>query len=210
MRDNDRKEPQYDGTYALLRQPYLSVYERRYHLSDGHSTSYYVTANTPPGLNLEDEELISRTSGVAVLAESEDGKRVLLNHEFRMAVNAYTYNLPMGLVGKDEDPVQAARRELVEETGLSIKRICAISPEMYINIGTTANRMQIIYCVAEGDLRASDREKEITRPFWATRKDLFRSLLPVHGRMFSSIGYAYAAMWASSPGTMELLWDSQY
>ena len=52
------------------------------------------------------------SAGVVVLREADDGWRVLL-------LRAYNYwDCPKGLVEAGEDPFQAARREVREETGI--------------------------------------------------------------------------------------------
>jgi ADP-ribose pyrophosphatase len=38
--------------------------------------------------------------------------------QFQPAVESFTWELPAGLVEHEEDPVEAGRRELLEETGL--------------------------------------------------------------------------------------------
>eukprot|EP00392_Amoebophrya_sp_AT5.2_P019179 g19921.t1 len=50
-------------------------------------------------------------------AESESDEKTLLVKQFRPAINAYTLELPAGLVDRGETPEQAALRELKEETG---------------------------------------------------------------------------------------------
>ena len=54
--------------------------------------------------------------GAAVLAFDERG-RVLLQREYRYPVGEAIWQLPAGLIDADETPLQAAKRELWEETG---------------------------------------------------------------------------------------------
>ncbi len=56
--------------------------------------------------------------GVAVLPVLEDGRIVLLRN-WRPAVDAWSWEVPKGFVEPGETPAEAARRELVEETGLA-------------------------------------------------------------------------------------------
>lgn len=55
--------------------------------------------------------------GVGIVALDESG-RLLLEREYRHAVEAVIWQLPGGLYGPEEDPLIAAQRELLEETGL--------------------------------------------------------------------------------------------
>lgn len=63
-----------------------------------------------------DYTLIHRfTDGVAALVI--DGDQVLLEREYRYPVDQVIWQLPGGLVDRDEDPLEAMQRELAEETG---------------------------------------------------------------------------------------------
>ena len=53
---------------------------------------------------------------VSTIATDPDG-RIVLVRQYRPAVEAYTIELPSGHVGPEETPENAAKRELLEETG---------------------------------------------------------------------------------------------
>lgn len=55
---------------------------------------------------------------VAILPIDVDGNTRLVGQS-RYTLDQYSWELPMGGAPKDEDPLDAARRELQEETGLS-------------------------------------------------------------------------------------------
>lgn len=61
---------------------------------------------------------ISRNPGyVAILAVDKDQKVYLVN-SYRYPIQKMVYELPMGFIDKNESPLEAAKRELKEETGL--------------------------------------------------------------------------------------------
>lgn len=61
-------------------------------------------------------EIVEHTPGAAVVAVDAGGQ-VLLVRQPRPAVMARVLELPAGLIDPDEEPIEAARRELREETG---------------------------------------------------------------------------------------------
>ncbi len=61
-------------------------------------------------------EIVEHPGAVAIIALDEAG-RVLLVKQYRHAVRAVTLEIPAGTLEPDEDPLEAAQRELREETG---------------------------------------------------------------------------------------------
>lgn len=74
-----------------------------------------LTIETPDHLTVH-RDLITHAPAVAMLALTDDNK-VLINREYRVAVNHEVYALPAGLINSGEDVPTAALRELREETG---------------------------------------------------------------------------------------------
>ena len=60
---------------------------------------------------------IVRHPGAAVIAPMPDDKTVLLERQFRYALGRHTWEFPAGKLEKDEPSLEAAKRELLEETG---------------------------------------------------------------------------------------------
>ncbi len=69
-----------------------------------------------PGDVVSYREIILHHGGAAILAINED-KKIFLVKQFRYAYNELLYEIPAGKLEKDEDPYDAAMRELEEETG---------------------------------------------------------------------------------------------
>ena len=70
-------------------------------------------------------EIIRHPGAVCVLPITEEGDVIFVN-QFRYALNKVTLEVPAGKLEKGEDPMEAALRELSEETGLSAKNIFSI------------------------------------------------------------------------------------
>lgn len=72
------------------------------------------TVRLPDGRTGE-RELVFHPGAVAILALKDD--RVLLVRQFRKALERETWEIPAGKLEPEEDPLAAAKRELLEETG---------------------------------------------------------------------------------------------
>lgn len=60
-------------------------------------------------------EVVKHSGGVVILAKKED--KILLVKQFRYPMKEVLYELPAGKLEIGEDPFEAAKRELEEETG---------------------------------------------------------------------------------------------
>jgi ADP-ribose pyrophosphatase len=74
---------------------------------------------TMPGGGQAKREVVEHLGAVAIVALDEDD-HVTLIHQYRHPIGRRIWELPAGLIDKaGEDPVETARRELVEEVGLA-------------------------------------------------------------------------------------------
>jgi ADP-ribose diphosphatase len=82
---------------------------------------------------------------VPVLRERGRKPRVVLIKEYRVPVGGYLYALPAGLLDVGESPEEAARRELLEETGLAVTAVKKISPLLYASAGLTDESAHLVF-----------------------------------------------------------------
>jgi ADP-ribose pyrophosphatase len=71
-------------------------------------------------------------TGAAVIVAVTENQKLLLVEQYRIPVQSRTIELPAGIIGdgpgdSDEDPKEASRRELLEETGYSADEIAILT-----------------------------------------------------------------------------------
>lgn len=70
----------------------------------------------PTGAEIESYYVLEYPDWACVLCLSEEG-RVVLVEQYRRGIDRVTLELPAGAIEPGEDPLEGARRELLEETG---------------------------------------------------------------------------------------------
>lgn len=95
-------------------------------------------------------EVMERGNAVAVLGHDPDRDEVVLGNEFRPGVfvaGDYPYqdNLVAGSIQDNETALEAAVREMKEETGLVLSHPVLIHPGAYVSSGGTSEKISIVY-----------------------------------------------------------------
>src|ERR1700736_3322821 len=80
--------------------------------------------------------------GSAVMMAVDERKRILLVRQYRLPARQYLWELPAGSLDKGEKPLQAAKRELKEETGYGAKKWTKLA-SYYASPGFVEERMTI-------------------------------------------------------------------
>lgn len=106
-----------------------------------------------PGGKVSAREIVEHFGAVAVVAADEDNRLYMLN-QWRQAAGQRLVELPAGLLDvADEDPLEAAKRELVEEAGLKAESWSLLT-DMFSSPGFAEEAVRIY--LARG-LRAVDK-----------------------------------------------------
>ena len=130
---------------------------------------------------------------VVLIMHSEDGEKVLLNREFRLAPGEWVYNFPAGLIDPGENPEEAAARELREETGLILVEITDHIGESYSAVGFSNEKNVCVVGIARGEIIGSDSEMEEIEAGWFTKAEIRRLLKT---ERFAARTQAYCYLWS--------------
>ena len=142
------------------------------------------------------EQLHNRPADAVVLIMHDDKKeKILLNKEFRLAVGEWVYNFPAGLIDPGETPEIAAKRELWEETGLSLDEIEDVIGESYSAVGFSNEKNVCIVGKASGEFKKSTSTVEEIEANWFTKSQV-QELLKT--QRFAARTQAYCYLWSKS------------
>jgi ADP-ribose pyrophosphatase len=106
----------------------------------------------PDGFEIK--RAIVQHAGSAVVMPVDDKGRVLLVRQYRLPAKSFMWEIPAGRVDAGENVLQAAKRELKEETGFKAKKWTKVS-SFYVSPGFLAEKMTIF--LAE-DLKEGEQE----------------------------------------------------
>jgi len=81
---------------------------------------------------------------LSIVALTPDG-RIPIVRQYRPAVEAFTWELPAGLVEQGEDPAAACSRELLEETGYPTRAIHSLGTPAAACTGRLSNRIHSFF-----------------------------------------------------------------
>lgn len=92
--------------------------------------------------------IIERADTVLMFVRDKVGDRVLLLEQHRFPSNMRSLELPMGAIEAGETPYEAACRELMEETGLTIRSHDPVA-SFYPSAGLSAQRIHVLSVVVD-------------------------------------------------------------
>jgi ADP-ribose pyrophosphatase len=114
---------------------------------------------------------VVRHIGSAVVMPVDEKNRVLLVRQYRLPAERYLWELPAGRLDPGETPLQAAKRELGEETGYKARDWKKIA-SFWVSPGYVEERMTIYRASDLKEGAASPMEDEKIEMEWFTRKQI--------------------------------------
>ncbi len=117
------------------------------------------------------ERCVVRHVGSAVMMAVDEKKRVLLVRQYRLPAEKYLWELPAGRLDPGEKPLQAARRELAEETGYRARTWTKLA-SFWVSPGYVQERMTIFLATDLTEGQATPMDDEQIESRWFTRKEM--------------------------------------
>jgi ADP-ribose pyrophosphatase len=114
---------------------------------------------------------VVRHNGSAVMMAVDEKKRVLLVKQYRLPAERYLWELPAGRIDPGETPLQAAKRELIEETGYKARKWTKMM-SFWASPGYVQERMTIFLAEDLKEGEAKPMEDERIETGWFTRRQI--------------------------------------
>lgn len=158
-----RKTDRVRGVTRQTENRFLNLYEFQAERRNGKVTPYFVASRA-----VSEEQLKARSGemnpdGVIIYGVyGEQKDKLVLVKQFRYPINDYVYEFPAGLVEQGEDMLEAAIREMHEETGLTFvprKANAAYSKPFFTSTGMTDECCGTVYGYCSGSPSNSHQEE---------------------------------------------------
>lgn len=114
---------------------------------------------------------VVRHAGSAVMMPVDEERRILLVRQYRLPADKYLWELPAGKLDEGENALQAARRELKEETGYKAKKWSKLA-SFFVSPGYVQEKMTIFLAedLVAGEATPMDDERIETH--WFKRREV--------------------------------------
>lgn len=138
---------------------FLSYYEFEAIHRDGSVSPYYVASRNPDPETLKAVTHENKPDGVVIYSVYQD--QVVLIRQYRYPIGGYIYEFPAGLVEPGEDMVQAAIREMYEETGLTFSPVSQkyAGRPFFTTVGMTDESCGTVFGTCEGTPTSCHQEQ---------------------------------------------------
>lgn len=137
------------GVEKLSDAPWLNLFRVMYHLKDATPRAWTLATRRPSPRCATGR--FGSPDAVIIAAYHRSRKKLVVIREFRVTLAGDEYGFPAGLVDAGESIEQAARRELREETGLSVARVLDTSPPLYSSAGMTDESVCMVFVECDGE-----------------------------------------------------------
>jgi len=122
------------GQKIVYRCPWLSITEHEFVGRGDHNSRYYT---------------LDQADSVLIIPVSLTSRRTLLQQQERFPLNEISWEFPAGAIEAGEDPAEAARRELWEETGITADQLVELG--WYYRVPGVSNQKTFFFIAPVSD-----------------------------------------------------------
>ena len=133
---------------------FLSYYELEAINRDGSTFPYYMVSRNPNPDTLKAVTHHNKPDGVILYGVyGEEKDKIVLIRQYRFPIGGYVYEFPAGLVDPGENMLEAAVREMYEETGLQFTPVDAgsYSRPFFTTVGMTDESCGTVFGYCSGE-----------------------------------------------------------
>ena len=139
---------QIKASQKLTDERWLNLFDVRYVTKNSNEKSWKIASRKQEPKCVTGR--YERPDAVVIVPFHKEEDKMVITREYRVPLNDYEYGFPAGLVDNGESVEEAARRELMEETGLSVSRFIKTSPPLYSSAGMTDESVAMVYVECKG------------------------------------------------------------
>lgn len=161
-----------------------TLWEKRYHSNVFQVLQRTVSRQRPGGDYVDPASyfIFSRGNSVMAMIFLEDTQELVVLRQYRAGADQYLLDFPAGMREGDEDPLEAVKREVMEETGYEAKSIehifhVALSPGAY------TEEADIYFIVSDSTMKTGkggglSEESEELEVFHIPVSEVFKMIRP--------------------------------
>lgn len=161
-------------------------------LYEGRIVTLKVETVELPNMKYGKREIVEHARGVGVIAVTERNTMYMVR-QYRVAVKKMMLEIPAGLVDPEENPADAAKRELQEEIGYSPKKLEYIM-DVYASPGFTDEKLSLFVASDLEESKLPEDDTEFLEVLEFSIEELYEKLLNFEitdAKTVIAIQYAY-------------------
>jgi ADP-ribose pyrophosphatase len=141
------------GYKKLTDEKWLNLFEVNYVAKNGDDKSWKIASRQKQPKCITGR--YDRPDAVVIVPFHTAKNKMVITREYRVPLNDYEYGFPAGLLEAGESVEKATRRELREETGLTVSRLIRSTPPIYSSAGMSDESVAMVYVECEGEPSSS-------------------------------------------------------